>query len=175
MVYCGSLFQIQAFFLCFFFLLSLQMSQRARKSCSTLLLKCLFLSIHGWGCFVWCHQPWYRECVEIPKAWQLEVKRVATAVKAGCLLMSRPAEWMRTQMGFLSGGLFFWPSLPMVGDMGTSARIDWHLIEWGKTQSFNSEWDVVDGQEGMCVGGILEVFAQDEVTIFFFKSPSRRQ
>lgn len=97
------------------------------------LLKCLFLSIHGWGCFVCCHHPWFRECVEIPAAWQLEVKRVATAVKAGCLLMSRPAEWMRTQMGFLSGGLFFWPSLSVVGDMGTSARIDRHLIEWGKT------------------------------------------
>lgn len=97
------------------------------------LLKCLFPSIHGWGCFVCCHHPWFRECVESPIAWQLEEKRVATAVKAGCLLMSRPAEWMRTQMGFLSGGLFFWAGLSVVGDMGTPARIDWHLIEWGKT------------------------------------------
>lgn len=97
------------------------------------LLKCLFPSIHCWGCFVCCHHPWFRECVESPMAWQLEEKRVATAVKAGCLLMSRPAEWMRTQMGFLSGGLFFWAGLSVVGDMGTLARIDWHLIEWGKT------------------------------------------
>lgn len=26
------------------------------------LLKCLFLSIHGWGCFVCCHHPWFRVC-----------------------------------------------------------------------------------------------------------------
>lgn len=71
-------------------------------------------------------------------------------------------RWVFSQVDFSSD------PASLVGDMGTSARIDWHLIEWGKTQSFNSEWDVVDGQEGMCVGGILEVFAQDEVTIFFF-------
>lgn len=134
-LYCGSLFQMPGFFL--FFFLFFPDSPDVKESQEVLfyvfLLKCLFPSIHGWGCFVCCHHPWFRECVESPTAWQLEEKRVATAVKAGCLLMSRPAEWMRTQMGFLSGGLFFWAGLSVVGDMGTPARIDWHLIEWGKT------------------------------------------
>lgn len=130
-LYCGSLFQNRVSSCFSFFFPDVTESQEVLFD--VFLLKCLFPSIHGWGCFVCCHHPWFRECVEIPTAWQLEVKRVATAVKAGCLLMSRPAEWMRTQMGFLSGGLFFWPSLSVVGDMGTSARIDWHLIEWGKT------------------------------------------
>lgn len=49
-------------------------------------------------------------------AWQCEVKRVAWVVKASCLLMSRPVEWMRTEMGFLSGGPFFWPSLSVFGE-----------------------------------------------------------
>lgn len=29
-----------------------------------------------------------------------------------------------------------------------------------------TEWDAVGGQRGLCVGGILKVFARDEVSIF---------
>lgn len=126
MLYCGSLVQKQGFFL-FYFVFSPE--SRCHREPGSLVLRVsakMFIPFNSWV-RVFCL------LFEIPTAWQLEVKRVATAVKAGCLLMSRPAEWMRTQMGFLSGGLFFWPSLSVVGDMGTSARIGRHLIEWGKT------------------------------------------
>ena len=55
-------------------------------------------------------------CVWTQMVCWCEVKGVARVVKANCLLMSKPQEWMRTQMGFLSGGLFFWPSLPVFGE-----------------------------------------------------------
>lgn len=55
-------------------------------------------------------------CIWTQMACQCEVKRVAWVVKASCLLMSRPVEWMRTQMGFLSGGLFYWPTLSVFGE-----------------------------------------------------------
>lgn len=77
-------------------------------------------------------------CVLTPMVCQCEVKRVARVVKACCLLMSRPVEWMRTQMGFLSGGLFFRPTLSVFEEMGKpKLRMARHPVEWGKTSAFS--------------------------------------
>ena len=87
---------------------------------------------------------------------QCEVKRVARVVKASCLLMSRPAEWMRTQMGFLSGGLFFWPSLPVFGETW-KPQLEWTGILLNEErlrvftqQGLNRMWET--GSES-CVWG----------------------
>lgn len=55
-------------------------------------------------------------CMEAQIVCQCEVKSVARVVKAKCLLMSRPAKWIRTQMGFLSGGLCFWVTASVFGE-----------------------------------------------------------
>lgn len=88
---------------------------------------------------------------------QCEVKRVARVVKASCLLMSRPAEWMRTQMGFLSGG----PSLSVFGETW-KPQLEWTgiLLNEGRLEAFtqhglNRMWET--GSES-CVwgcGGLL--------------------
>lgn len=79
-------------------------------------------------------------CVWTEMVCQCEEKRVARVVKASCLLMSRPAEWMRTQMGFLSGGLFLWPSLPVFGETW-KPQLEWTgiLLNEGRLRAFTRQ------------------------------------
>ncbi len=87
---------------------------------------------------------------------QCEVKRVARVVKASCLLMSRPPEWMRTQMGFLSGGLFFWPSLYVFGETW-KPQLEWTgiLLNEGRLRAFTQQVlnrKLETGQRKLCMG-----------------------
>lgn len=88
MLYCGSMFQKQGFFLFYFvFSQSLDVTESQEVLFYVFLLKCLFLSIHGWGCFVCCllhtlpdsgsvwrfQQPDSWKWKELPRQWKQAV------------------------------------------------------------------------------------------------------
>lgn len=99
----------------------------------------LFLCKSRRGCWVCC-QECVCVCVLTPMVCQCKVKRVAWVVKACCLLMSRPVECLRTQMGFLSVGLFFRLSLSVFEEMW-KPKLEWTgiLLNEGRLEAFTQD------------------------------------
>lgn len=111
---------------------------------------------------VLCQELWFSVCVWSQIVCQWEVKRVAGVVKASCLLMSSAAEWMRTQMGFLSG-LFFWPGPSVFGETRKALlELTATLLKGGRHRSFtllglNWGWRKNVSLVGVSGDGISEV------------------